>query len=177
MRPIHTFGTVNSDFDFQDPNCAQGEMWSVCWPTIAPSSFEHYGASRAAANATGTGLPGWENSLVMTTLKDGAVYRVDLTPNGQEIAGITKIIVEENRFRDTEFSADGTSSSSRPTPPVRSATRREHPPPTRWRTRARSSSTACGTEEGRPPPPRAVRRSSPLACALPSRPVPAEGID
>ncbi|WP_431986364.1 glucose/sorbosone family PQQ-dependent dehydrogenase [Streptomyces griseoflavus] len=109
VRPIHTFGTVDSDFDFQNPDCAQGEMWSVCWPTIAPSSFEHYGTSRKSAGATGTGLAGWENSLVMTTLKDGTVYRVDLTGNGKGVRDVTELIVEENRFRDTEFSADGRS--------------------------------------------------------------------
>lgn len=109
VRPIHTFGTVGPDFDFQDPTCARGEMWSVCWPTIAPSGFEHYGTSRKSAGATGEGLPGWNHSLVMTTLKDGTVYRVDLTPDGQDVADVTKLITEENRFRDTEFSADGMS--------------------------------------------------------------------
>ncbi len=109
MDPIHTFGTVGSDFRFQNPACAQGEMWSVCWPTIAPSSFEHYGTSRKSAGSTGEGLPGWNDSLVMTTLKDGTVYRVDLTPDGRDVSKVTKLITEDNRFRDTEFSANGRS--------------------------------------------------------------------
>ncbi|MGY3200053.1 glucose/sorbosone family PQQ-dependent dehydrogenase [Streptomyces sp. TE5632] len=109
VRPVHTFGTVGSDFGFQDPRCAQGEMWSLCWPTIAPSSFEHYGTSRKSAEATGRGIPGWNNSLVMTTLKDGTVYRVDLTPGGQGVGKVTELFMEHNRFRDTEFSADGRS--------------------------------------------------------------------
>lgn len=45
----------------------------------------------------------------MTTLKDGTVYRVDLTGNGQDVSDVTELVVEENRFRDTEFSADGMS--------------------------------------------------------------------
>ncbi|KOT33662.1 hypothetical protein ADK41_27800 [Streptomyces caelestis] len=109
VRPIHTFGAVGSNFDFQDPRCARGERWSVCRPTIAPSSSEHYGTSRKSADATGEGLPGRDDSLVMTILEDGTVYRIDLAPDGQDVSGITELITEENRFRDTEFSADGMS--------------------------------------------------------------------
>ncbi|WP_406729006.1 glucose/sorbosone family PQQ-dependent dehydrogenase [Streptomyces sp. GD-15H] len=112
VQPVHTFGTVGSDFDFQDPTCAQGEMWSVCWPTIAPSSFEHYETSRKSspsAKSSGKGLPGWHNSLVMTTLKDGTVYRVDLTEDGKDVSKVTKLFTEQNRFRDTALSADGRS--------------------------------------------------------------------
>ncbi|MGJ3562209.1 hypothetical protein ACR6C2_44635 [Streptomyces sp. INA 01156] len=45
----------------------------------------------------------------MTTLKDGTVYRVDLTPGGQGVGKVTELLMEHNRFRDTEFSADGRS--------------------------------------------------------------------
>ncbi|MYY10661.1 quinoprotein glucose dehydrogenase [Streptomyces sp. SID4919] len=109
VQPVHTFGTVDSGFDFQDPRCAKGEMWAVCWPTIAPSSFEHYGTSRESAASSGGGIPGWRNSLLMTTLKDGSVYRVDLAAGGQEVSKVTKLFQERNRFRDSEFSADGRS--------------------------------------------------------------------
>ncbi|SCK36937.1 Glucose / Sorbosone dehydrogenase [Streptomyces sp. AmelKG-E11A] len=57
----------------------------------------------------GGGIPGWNDSLVMTTLKDGTVYRVDLTPDGRDVNKVTKLITEQNRFRDAEFSADGKS--------------------------------------------------------------------
>ncbi|WP_406724011.1 glucose/sorbosone family PQQ-dependent dehydrogenase [Streptomyces sp. GD-15H] len=109
VEPVHTFGTVGSDFDFEDPACQPSGEAAVCWPTIAPSSFEHYGTSRKSAGATGEGMPGWDNSLVMTTLKDGTLYRVDFTDDGQRVSKVTKLLTEQNRFRDTEFSADGKS--------------------------------------------------------------------
>ncbi|WP_206281557.1 glucose/sorbosone family PQQ-dependent dehydrogenase [Streptomyces prasinopilosus] len=109
VEPIRTFGTVESDFDFEDPACRPSGEAAVCWPTIAPSGFEHYGTSRKAAGATGEGIPGWENSLVMTTLKDGTLYRVDLTDDGRRVSKVTRLLTEQNRFRDTEFSADGKS--------------------------------------------------------------------
>jgi PQQ-dependent dehydrogenase (s-GDH family) len=109
VKPVRTFGTVESDFDFQHPACQPSGEAAICWPTIAPSSFEHYGTSRKSAGATGAGMPGWDNSLVMTTLKDGTLYRVDFTDDGRRVSKVTKLLTEQNRFRDTEFSADGKS--------------------------------------------------------------------
>ncbi|MGW1143587.1 glucose/sorbosone family PQQ-dependent dehydrogenase [Streptomyces sp. NPDC002454] len=108
VPPVRTFGTVDTGYNFKDPKCAEGELWAVCWPTIAPSSFEHYGSSRKAGEP-GPGIPGWSDSLVMTTLKDGTVYRVDFAENGQDLRGVVKLFSEQNRFRDAEFSADGKS--------------------------------------------------------------------
>ena len=98
---MRTFGTVNNGFDFADPRCAAGRRYFMCWPTLADSSLEYYRATR------GSGIPGWTHSLLMTTLKDGAIYRVRLTANGSRVAGVAKLWTDQNRYRDTAFSPDG----------------------------------------------------------------------
>ncbi len=62
--PLATMFTVPNDWNFADPNC--GGVDFICWPTVAASSIEHY-------PATG-GVPGWGNSLIITTLKRGSLY-------------------------------------------------------------------------------------------------------
>ena len=103
VRPILTFGTVDNGFDFTDPKCAQGGLYFICWPTNAPSSLTYYRA------IPGLGIPGWNRSLLMTTLKDGSVYRLKLTSNGRGVRSVTKLWTDQNRYRDTTFSPDGRS--------------------------------------------------------------------
>jgi hypothetical protein len=53
------------------------------------------------------GIPGWENSLIVTTLKRGSIYRIPLGPDGRTLRGpIERYFQSENRFRDTAFSPD-----------------------------------------------------------------------
>jgi hypothetical protein len=40
VPPLQTFYTVESDYNFTDHTC--GEMASVCYPTVAPSSLRLY---------------------------------------------------------------------------------------------------------------------------------------
>lgn len=102
IAPIHTFGTVNNGFNFADPKCAAITQKWVCLPTIAPSSLEYYRAK------PGTGIPGWNNSLLMTTLKDGTVYQLQLTSTGT-VGKVIKLWKDRDRYRDTAVSADGKS--------------------------------------------------------------------
>ncbi|MET0283111.1 MAG: PQQ-dependent sugar dehydrogenase, partial [Polyangiales bacterium] len=62
-----------------------------CWPTVAPSSLAIY---------TSTAIPGWTGSFLLTSLKDGAVHRVDA--DRDELLFRTV-----NRYRDLAVSADG----------------------------------------------------------------------
>jgi PQQ-dependent dehydrogenase (s-GDH family) len=103
IHPIHTFGTVNTGFNFADPKCAAGGLYFICWPTIANSSLAYYQAKH------GSGIPSWNNSLIMTTLKDGTVYQLQLTDNGTRIGKVTKLWKTQDRYRDTAFSPDGKS--------------------------------------------------------------------
>jgi PQQ-dependent dehydrogenase (s-GDH family) len=103
VSPLRTFFTVNNGFNFADPKCAEGGLYFICWPTIAPSSLTYYWA------IPGLAIPGWRNSLLMTTLKDGSVYRLQLTRDGQRIRSATKMWTDQIRYRDTTSSPDGRS--------------------------------------------------------------------
>jgi PQQ-dependent dehydrogenase (s-GDH family) len=94
--PLATFYTVPSDANFQDRKCAAS--YFICWPTIAPSSMDIY---------TAGAVPGWANSLLVTSLKGGAVYRLPLGADGRSVGEATELWRSVNRYRDTAISPDG----------------------------------------------------------------------
>jgi PQQ-dependent dehydrogenase (s-GDH family) len=97
MPPLQTFYTVESDYNFTDHTC--GEMASVCYPTVAPSSLRLY---------TSDVIPGWENNLLMTTLKAGRIFQIALDENGTAPAHEpVELFRSENRYRDIAFGPDG----------------------------------------------------------------------
>jgi hypothetical protein len=72
----------------------------LCWPTIAPSSLEVY--------ANNDGIPGWATSLLITSLKHGAVYRLKLAPDGRAVPGeAVSYFKTTNRYRGLTVSPDG----------------------------------------------------------------------
>ena len=96
--PIATMFTVPSDWNFNDPAC-KGFTF-ICWPTVAPSSIEVYMPKSG-------GIPGWENSLIVPTLKRGSIYRIPLAADGRTLRGpIERYFQSENRYRDTALSPD-----------------------------------------------------------------------
>ena len=98
QEPLVTMFTVPSDWNFEDPVCRGINF--ICWPTVAASSIETY------MPQTG-GIPGWENSLIVTTLKRGSLYRIPLAADGKTLRGpIERYFQSENRFRDTALSPD-----------------------------------------------------------------------
>jgi PQQ-dependent dehydrogenase (s-GDH family) len=101
--PLRTFFTVGSDHDFRSPasSCAADAMFFVCWPTIAPSSVEVYVARP-------DGIPGWTDSLLVTSLKLGALYRVPLGADGRLAPGDPEVLFHTtNRYRDLALGPDG----------------------------------------------------------------------
>jgi mono/diheme cytochrome c family protein len=99
VPPIATMFTVPSDYNFQNPVC--GGIDFVCWPTVGASSIEYYASK-------GTGIPGWDKVLLVTTLKRGSLYVLPLSADGQKAAGkFSRYFQSENRYRDTAVSADG----------------------------------------------------------------------
>jgi PQQ-dependent dehydrogenase (s-GDH family) len=96
--PMRTFYTVADGYDFRDPKCAAD--LNMCWPTLAPSSLDYYGAA---------GIPGWRHSLLMPSLKGGAVYRMPLSANGTSVGTAVPELRTVNRYRDTAISPDGRS--------------------------------------------------------------------
>lgn len=70
------------------------------YPTSAPSGIDYYSSDA---------IPGWKNSLLMTNLKLGNVYRLKLSPTGNTIVGDTAVYFQGmGRFRDLAISEDGT---------------------------------------------------------------------
>ena len=99
IEPIATMFTVPNDYNFQDPSCHGVDF--ICWPTVAASSIEYYGAK-------GGGIPGWDKMLLVTTLKRGSLYVIRLKPDGRSVDGhFSRYFQSENRYRDTAISPDG----------------------------------------------------------------------
>lgn len=100
--PLQTFHTVPTGYDFKDPKCADRELFYQCWPTVAPSSLVAY----TAAN----GIPGWNRSLLMPSLKHGTVFRVQLNEAGTAVVGNPddhEHFKTVNRYRDVAVRPDG----------------------------------------------------------------------
>lgn len=99
VDPIQTFYTVEANYNFLNHTC--GEMASVCYPTVAPSSLRLY---------TSDIIPEWENSLLMTTLKAGRIFQISFNEDGKPLTGEPKeLFRSENRYRDIAFGPDGRS--------------------------------------------------------------------
>ena len=99
IDPIATLFTVPNDWNFDDPKC--GKFQFICWPTVAPSSIEAYRPPKG-------GIRGFDNALLVTTLKRGSLYRVPLSADGQTVSGpIERYFHTNNRYRDLVVSPDG----------------------------------------------------------------------
>ncbi|MDO3695049.1 PQQ-dependent sugar dehydrogenase [Wenyingzhuangia sp. chi5] len=93
--PIISLFPPNSE---KDPNCTNSWM---CRPNIAPSSIAFY---------KGEGIPNWKNSLLITSLKRGKIYRVQLNEEGTSVIGNpTAYFYTTNRYRDIAIDPDGKS--------------------------------------------------------------------
>jgi PQQ-dependent dehydrogenase (s-GDH family) len=99
VEPLHAFGTVEDDHDFVDPAC--GNLSYICWPTVAPSSIEAY------APTDGKGVPSWEHSALVPTLKDGSIYRLELDRRDQRVVDVERVWRSQDRYRDVVVSPDG----------------------------------------------------------------------
>jgi PQQ-dependent dehydrogenase (s-GDH family) len=90
--PLKTFFTVNSNYDMKGLGNA----------VIAPSGIEVYKATGAGA------IPGWSNSILVTSLFKDAIFRVKLSADGTTAVGNpVAYFREKNRYRDVTVSPDG----------------------------------------------------------------------
>ncbi|MBR9920482.1 MAG: T9SS type A sorting domain-containing protein [Bacteroidetes bacterium] len=97
-EPLLAMFAVPDDYDFNDPAC--GNSW-MCRPNVAPSSIAYYGSDA---------IPSWENSLLVSSLKRGRIYRLKLDVDGTAVVGDTiQHFYTTNRYRDIEVSPDGKS--------------------------------------------------------------------
>ncbi|GAB7046565.1 PQQ-dependent sugar dehydrogenase [Catenuloplanes indicus JCM 9534] len=100
VAPMRTFYTVPDGFNFRDPRCiVNGQaVYHMCWPTIAPSSAAFYASA---------GVPGWQNSVLVPSLKYGTVYRVPVGADGLTAGEPVALWRTVNRYRDLAFGANG----------------------------------------------------------------------
>ena len=88
---------IRSIFPFENPPITNTN--NMTWPTMAPSGTEFYGS---------TAIPGWQNSLLVATLKGGTVVRYKLSNDGLSIISDTiNYFKGLGRFRDVVVSPDG----------------------------------------------------------------------
>ncbi len=88
---------VRSIFPSENPPVTNTN--NMTWPSMAPSGTEFYGS---------TAIPGWQNSLLVGTLKGGAVIRYKLSNDGLSIISDTiNYFKGLGRFRDVVVSPDG----------------------------------------------------------------------
>jgi Glucose / Sorbosone dehydrogenase/Secretion system C-terminal sorting domain len=72
----------------------------MTWPSLGVSGTEFYGSNA---------IPGWQNSLLIATLKGGRLVRYQLSGDGQSIISDTiNYFRGQGRFRDVVVSPDGT---------------------------------------------------------------------
>ncbi|MBT1881913.1 glucose/sorbosone family PQQ-dependent dehydrogenase [Enterobacter mori] len=96
--PLKTFFTVRENYGYDNTACGT-EAFYVCWPTIAPSSLTYYPENGV--------IKGWRNSVIITSLKNGALYRMPLTADKKDVQGdVVKYFQTANRYRNVLVSPD-----------------------------------------------------------------------
>jgi len=98
QQPLKTLFTVNqATINGLSSN-------NLTWPTVAPSSIEFYGDNR---------IPAWQNSLLVSCLKAGKIFRLKLNASGTGVSNYgsgvdtASYFRGEGRFRDMALSPDG----------------------------------------------------------------------
>lgn len=75
------------------------DNYYLSWPTAAPSGIDYYSSN---------GIPGWNNSLLVSTLKLGRLYRLQLSADGKTFTQDTVSYFNGlGRIRDIAISPDG----------------------------------------------------------------------
>jgi PQQ-dependent dehydrogenase (s-GDH family) len=97
-EPVRTFYTMPSTYSFKDPKF--GQLAYLGWATIAPSSLDYYPANGP--------IKAWQNSIIISTLKNGAIYRLPLSGDVKQAQGdIIKYFHTGNRYRQVLVGQDG----------------------------------------------------------------------
>lgn len=98
--PMHSFSaTSNAYLRGKLKKLVKGQRED--WQSVAPSSLVFYDSNA---------IPNWKNSLLITTLKAGAIYRLPLSEDGTTVKGNPQKLFAKNlRYRDIAISSDGRS--------------------------------------------------------------------
>jgi PQQ-dependent dehydrogenase (s-GDH family) len=97
-EPARTFFTMPSDYSFADPKF--GALAYLGWATIAPSSLDYYPPDGP--------IEAWRNSIIVSSLKNGALYVLPLSGDSKQAQGdLAKYFHTANRYRQVLVSPDG----------------------------------------------------------------------
>ncbi len=95
-EPLKTFFTVPNSYNFNDPKC-NGDY--ICWPTVATTSIAYYPKDGK--------IKSFQNSLLVTGVKTGSLYRMPLDANAQQVQGeVITHFRTDNRYRMALVSPD-----------------------------------------------------------------------
>lgn len=95
-EPLKTFFTVPNSYNFNDPKC-NGDY--ICWPTVATTSIAYYPKDGK--------IKSFQNSLLVTGVKTGSLYRMPLDANAQQVQGeVITHFRTDNRYRMVLVSPD-----------------------------------------------------------------------
>ncbi|RYG06096.1 MAG: hypothetical protein EOO02_01745, partial [Chitinophagaceae bacterium] len=72
--------------------------WDRDWVSLAPSGLAAYQYDA---------IPGWKNSLLITSLKNGKIVRVQLDAELEKVLFVEELFQQAARYRDIAVSADG----------------------------------------------------------------------
>jgi len=99
VEPLKTLYTVPNGYNFADSACAPD--FDRCWPSVAPSSLAYLPAD--------TPDPALANSLLVPSLRNGSVYALKLSQDGNSVQGdALRLFRTHNRYRDIAVSPDHT---------------------------------------------------------------------
>ena len=95
-EPMKTFYTVPNSYNFHDSKC-NGEY--VCWPTVATTSIAYYPKDGK--------IKEFQNSLLVTGVKTGTLYRLPLDADTKQVQGeVITHFRTDNRYRMVLVSPD-----------------------------------------------------------------------
>lgn len=95
-EPLKTFFTVPNSYNFHDPKC-NGDY--ICWPTVATTSIAYYPKDGK--------IKSFQNSLLVTGVKTGILYRLPLDADAKQVQGeVLTHFRTDNRYRMVLVSPD-----------------------------------------------------------------------
>ena len=101
LKTLFAADAENLKTEFNNPVCADKHLYFICWPTVAPAAVAYYGGFKS-------GVPGWDRSLLVASLKRGVVYRIRLDPTESVTLGdAVPMFRSINRYREVVVAPDG----------------------------------------------------------------------
>lgn len=106
-NPIKTFYPSSNGFLDSILTAVKKGNYENGFPNASAGSWQSEAVSSIACYASNA-IPGWKNSLLITTLKGGKLIRLQLDNDGKVSSDTINYFKGANRYRDVTISPDGT---------------------------------------------------------------------